>query len=90
MENVVLFADVSFCRQAITLQRTKCMFHNNPEKKVGLATDHCCDLDMLPQVSTHVLEDHSDEVWCCQFSNGGGMLATSSADGVLILWHVGS
>ncbi|CAN0459424.1 unnamed protein product, partial [Hapterophycus canaliculatus] len=42
------------------------------------------------QVSTHVLEDHADEVLCCRFSNGGGMLATSSADGVLILWDVGS
>ncbi|CAN0070716.1 unnamed protein product, partial [Laminaria digitata] len=38
--------------------------------------------------STHVLEDHADEVWCCRFSNGGGMLATSSADGLLILWNV--
>lgn len=40
------------------------------------------------QVSTHVLEDHADEVWCCRFSNGGTMLATSSADGVLILWDI--
>lgn len=39
------------------------------------------------QVTTHVLE-HGDEVWCCQFSNGGGMLATSSADGVLLLWNL--
>lgn len=40
------------------------------------------------QVTTHVLDQHEDEVWCCEFSNRGGMLATSSADGVLMLWNV--
>ncbi|CAN0267272.1 unnamed protein product [Ectocarpus sp. 12 AP-2014] len=75
--------------QALTLQKTKCIYHNTAEK-IDLTEDHSCQLKMLPQVSTHVLEDHTDEVWCCRFSNGGRMLATSSADAVLILWDVGS
>ncbi|CBN76878.1 conserved unknown protein [Ectocarpus siliculosus] len=75
--------------QALTLQKTKCIYHNTAEK-IDLTEDHSCQLKMLPQVSTHILEDHTDEVWCCRFSNGGGMLATSSADAVLILWDVGS
>ncbi|CAN0243294.1 unnamed protein product [Pylaiella littoralis] len=75
--------------QAITLQTMNCVYHNTPEHKLDLTADHSCELKMVPQVSTHVFDDHEDEVWCCRFSNGGGMLATSSADAVLILWDVG-
>lgn len=40
------------------------------------------------KVTSHVLDEHTEEVWCCRFSNRGGMLATSSADAVLLLWDV--
>ncbi len=35
----------------------------------------------IPQVESHILEGHGDEVWSLCFSPDGKMLATASADG---------
>lgn len=78
--------------QALDYQQSKCLFHNSDETPVlgsySLLLDHVCHRRNFPVVTKQVLNQHTNEVWFCQFSNNGKMLATGSKDSNLILWNV--
>uniref|UniRef100_UPI00358E6BB9 WD repeat-containing protein 26-like isoform X1 n=1 Tax=Myxine glutinosa TaxID=7769 RepID=UPI00358E6BB9 len=85
----------SLLRQAVELQRARCIYHNTRQEPnldtVSLFTDHTCSKYALKQFPCHthqVLTDHCNEVWFCKFSNNGTKLATGSKDSTVIIWEV--
>eukprot|EP00735_Rhodelphis_limneticus_P012679 TRINITY_DN5999_c0_g1::TRINITY_DN5999_c0_g1_i1::g.9861::m.9861 TRINITY_DN5999_c0_g1::TRINITY_DN5999_c0_g1_i1::g.9861 ORF type:complete len:649 (+),score=76.14,sp/Q28D01/WDR26_XENTR/37.95/1e-119,WD40/PF00400.27/1.1e-09,WD40/PF00400.27/1.1e-09,WD40/PF00400.27/6.2e-07,WD40/PF00400.27/2.2e+02,WD40/PF00400.27/5e+03,WD40/PF00400.27/1.7,WD40/PF00400.27/1.4e-11,eIF2A/PF08662.6/0.015,eIF2A/PF08662.6/1.4e+02,CLTH/PF10607.4/0.017 TRINITY_DN5999_c0_g1_i1:3-1949(+) len=76
--------------QAIDHQRNQCLYHNTREPYYSLLEDHACTMKHLPRKTTHVLEEHSDEVWYIQFSHDGTRLASASKDCSVIVWDVTS
>ncbi|XP_064490084.1 WD repeat-containing protein 26-like isoform X2 [Ornithodoros turicata] len=85
--------------QAVELQRDRCPYHNSPPPKCRgtgvpleegwcLLTDHVCSREQFPCRTTQVLHDHCDEVWFCNFSHSGALLATGSKDSTVIVWEV--
>ncbi|KAJ3093099.1 hypothetical protein HK102_009531 [Quaeritorhiza haematococci] len=74
--------------QAIQLQKMSCLYHNTEEEDVSLYTDHVCDRSQFPSVTTHILEEHADEVWFVAFSHDGEYLASASKDTTAIIWSV--
>ncbi|KAK9456215.1 WD40-repeat-containing domain protein [Dipodascopsis uninucleata] len=73
--------------QARQYQIMKCAYHNF-DGPTSLYTDHVCDRSELPTVTTHILSDHTSEVWFVLFSNDGSKLASASEDGSIIIWDV--
>lgn len=43
---------------------------------------------IFPNVTLHVLEDHTDEVWFVSFSHNGKYLASASKDKTVIIWDL--
>jgi len=76
--------------QAREQQKEKCPFHNTEvdSSAISLLMDHICTKDQFPSGTTHILDDHGDEVWFCQFSPDGRRLATGSKNNRLIIWDV--
>lgn len=78
--------------QALDYQQNKCLFHNSDEPpslgSYTLLLDHVCHRRNFPVVTKQILTQHSNEVWFCQFSNNGKMLATGSKDSSIIMWNV--
>lgn len=76
---------------AIQKQVDNCLYHN-PDgfdfREKDLLDDHKCSNDAIPRKCIHVLEAHEDEVWIVEFSRDGSLLATSSKDGVVVIWRV--
>jgi WD40 repeat protein len=54
-----------------------------------LLSDHSCKRGSFPTVSTHVLSEHTDEVWVLEWSHDGRFLATGGRDGQVVIWDVG-
>lgn len=54
----------------------------------SLYTDHTCDKDAFPRVTTAILEVHTDEVWNLEWSHSGNYLASASRDKTAIIWRV--
>ncbi|ANB13981.1 glucose-induced degradation complex subunit GID7 [Sugiyamaella lignohabitans] len=54
----------------------------------SLYKDYVGDRTKFPNVTTHILKDHFDEVWYLAFSNDGKYLASSSADKRVFIWDV--
>ena len=44
----------------------------------------------MPHATTHILQEHSDEVWFLAYSHDGKYLATASKDATAIIWNVGN
>jgi len=65
----------------------KCWFHNT-EKSPSLYVDHSCSPDDFPAECSHVLHDHTDEVWYLAFSHDGIKLATASRDQTVIIYEL--
>lgn len=42
----------------------------------------------FPTATSHVLQDHSDEVWRLEWSHNGEWLATAGKDRTVMLWKV--
>jgi WD40 repeat protein len=42
----------------------------------------------FPCTTTHVLEEHADEVWFIAFSHNGNFLASASKDNTAIIWSL--
>ena len=76
--------------QARGYQQSQCLYHNVPPKSrsYSLYTDHLCDRNAFPRVTTAVLEVHSDEVWNLEWSHSGRYLATASRDKTAIIWRI--
>ncbi|KAI8909754.1 WD40-repeat-containing domain protein [Gorgonomyces haynaldii] len=74
--------------QAQTHQRSKCLYHSQYDQHATLYTDHICDRRSFPNTTTHILEEHADEVWFLSFSNNGKMLGSASRDAHAIIWDV--
>ncbi|XP_060532126.1 WD repeat-containing protein 26 [Cylas formicarius] len=78
--------------QALELQTLRCTHHNTSQdislNNISLLVDHCCSNDDFPVHTIQVLNDHCDEVWFCEFSPDGTMLATGSKDTNVIIWNV--
>ncbi|KAJ3033834.1 hypothetical protein HDV00_005799 [Rhizophlyctis rosea] len=74
--------------QALSYQKLGCLYHNVEDASLSLFTDHACDRNHFPSTTTHVLEEHSDEVWFISFSNNGLYLASASKDATAIIWSI--
>ncbi|KAK9375931.1 WD40-repeat-containing domain protein [Lipomyces chichibuensis] len=73
--------------QAQQYEILKCTYHNF-DGPVSLYTDHVCDRNQFPSITSHVLTDHTGEVWFVAFSNDGTKLASASKDLSVIIWDV--
>jgi WD repeat-containing protein 26 len=73
--------------QALYLQRQKCTFHNE-DNSSGLLSDHVCSRENFPNTTSHILNEHEDEVWFMDFSKCGKRLASASKDARAIIWDV--
>lgn len=74
--------------QAIQHQVSKCLHHNTLNDNFSYYNDHKCERNLFPRVTTHILEEHSDEIWFLAFSHKGDMLASASKDARAIIWSV--
>ncbi|KXS22143.1 WD40 repeat-like protein [Gonapodya prolifera JEL478] len=72
--------------QAVQLQKQMCLYHNYEEHAVSLYCDHMCKRSQFPCKVTHVLQEHTDEVWYVTFSHSGSLLASSGKDTTAIIW----
>ncbi|KAL8286124.1 hypothetical protein RQP46_004612 [Phenoliferia psychrophenolica] len=73
--------------QAKQYQRMHCPFHA-VDAPISLLADCNCDPAMFPTVTTHILEEHTDEIWRLEFSHDGEWLATAGRDKTVIIWKV--
>ncbi|KAI8897964.1 WD40-repeat-containing domain protein [Globomyces pollinis-pini] len=73
--------------QALQLQRQNCLYHNEDANEC-LLVDHSCQREKFPNHTTHLLEEHRDEVWFMAFSHDGTKLASASRDARAIIWDV--
>ena len=73
--------------QARRYQAMSCMYHLDGASTT-LYTDHECASGQFPTVTTHVLADHTDEVWRIEWSPDGMMLASAGKDRTVVLWQL--
>ena len=74
--------------QASRHQRANCMYHTDAAS-TSLLWDHNCARRQFPTVTTHILAEHTNEVWVLEWSNNGKYLASGSADTSVIVWKIG-
>lgn len=77
--------------QSREYQRQLCLYHNSPvnPSSSSLFSDHTCDKESFPRITTTILEVHSDEVWNVAWSHDGTHLASASKDKTAIIWRIG-
>lgn len=77
--------------QSRLYQRSRCLYHNSPidQSSFSLFSDHVCDKEAFPRITTTILEVHSDEVWNVAWSHDGTHLASASKDKTAIIWRIG-
>ncbi|WRT65705.1 uncharacterized protein IL334_002651 [Kwoniella shivajii] len=73
--------------QARRNQQLSCLYHEEPESS-SLYVDHKCESGQFPSVTTHVLADHSDEVWRIEWSPDGMFLASAGKDKTVVIWQL--
>ncbi|TRY53738.1 hypothetical protein DNTS_017021 [Danionella cerebrum] len=84
----------SLLRQAVELQRDRCLYHNtrldcdSNLDSFSLLIDHVCSRKQFPCYTQQILTEHCNEVWFCKFSNDGSKLASGSKDTTVIIWQV--
>ncbi|KAL1406407.1 hypothetical protein Q8F55_008106 [Vanrija albida] len=71
--------------QARQTQQLSCPYHDDNDP-VSLYTDHQCVSGTFPSVTTHILADHTDEVWRIEWSPNGNYLASASKDKTVVIW----
>ena len=73
-------------------QREHCLYHNAPMNATAfsLFSDHHCEREDFPCVTTTVLDVHTDEVWNVAWSHDGLRLASASKDKTAIIWRIGA
>ncbi|KAG2158482.1 WD40 repeat-like protein [Suillus bovinus] len=77
--------------QSREYQRQRCLYHNSPvdPSSFSLFSDHTCDKESFPRITTTILDVHSDEVWNVAWSHDGNHLASASKDKTAIIWRIG-
>ncbi|KAG1826914.1 WD40 repeat-like protein [Suillus subaureus] len=77
--------------QSREYQRYRCLYHNSlvDPSSSSLFSDHTCDKESFPRITTTILEVHSDEVWNVAWSHDGTRLASASKDKTAIIWRIG-
>ncbi|THH10834.1 hypothetical protein EW145_g1054 [Phellinidium pouzarii] len=77
--------------QALSHQRTNCFYHNAPytPDTFSLYTDHQCNREAFPLLTTNILKEHMDEVWNIKWSHDGQYLASASKDKTAFIWRIG-
>jgi WD40 repeat protein len=73
--------------QARRLQRQDCVFHDDGNAS-SLYLDHECSSGQFPGMTTHILADHTDEVWKLEWSPDGTMLASAGKDHMVVIWQL--
>jgi len=83
---------MNLLQQAHEDQLRRCIYHNTPSDSTpfSLFSDHMCDKDGFPGVTTTILLGHADEIWNVEWSHDGMFLASGSADKTAIIWYMGS
>lgn len=66
-------------------QINQCLYHNTAQSP-SLYSDHMCDREDFPLGTRLELNQHSDEVWHCQFSHDGTKLVTAGRDSNVIIY----
>ncbi|KAG2020064.1 WD repeat-containing protein [Coprinopsis cinerea AmutBmut pab1-1] len=79
-------------QQALTYQRHHCLYHNTASDAASfsLYSDHQCSKGGFPNVTTTILNVHTDEVWNMEWSHDGRYLASAGKDKMAIIWKMGS
>jgi WD40 repeat protein len=72
--------------QARRHQQQDCVFHDDGNAS-SLYLDHECSSGQFPDMTTHILADHTDEVWKLEWSPDGTMLASAGKDHMVVLWQ---
>ncbi|KAJ3812428.1 WD40 repeat-like protein [Lentinula aff. lateritia] len=82
---------LTLLQQAHQDQLRRCIYHNTPLESTPLSlfSDHECNKDGFPGVTTTVLQGHVDEVWNVEWSHDGTYLASGSKDKTAIIWYMG-
>ena len=73
--------------QARRHQALSCMYHQEGESP-SLYVDHECASGQFPTITTHILADHTDEVWRIEWSPDGMKLASAGKDRVVVIWQL--
>lgn len=73
--------------QARRYQELQCTYHTGIQS-TSLLHDHRCQREVFPSVTTHVLAEHTDEVWVVEWSPDGNYLASGGKDHLVIIWKI--
>lgn len=73
--------------QARRHQQESCLYHDDGEPS-SLYVDHECSSGQFPNIYSHILADHDDEVWLIDWSPDGSMLASSGKDHKVVIWQL--
>lgn len=73
--------------QARRHQQQDCVFHDDGTAS-SLYLDHECSSGQFPTMTTHILADHTDEVWKLEWSPDGTMLASTGKDHTVVIWQL--
>lgn len=71
---------------AQSAQVDECLYHTSSQPVSLLIPNHKCSRSAFPLHTTHILRDHTDEVWHVQYSSSGRFLASTGADGLIIIY----
>ena len=72
--------------QAREYQSLRCVYHEDSDAP-SLYVDHECGPGQFPSITTHILADHTDEVWRIEWSPDGTMLASAGKDKQVVIWQ---
>ncbi|CCG83321.1 WD domain protein [Taphrina deformans PYCC 5710] len=65
-----------------------CLYHTTNNRVSFLIPNHACPRSSFPLHNSHVLRSHTDEVWHVQYSGSGRYLASTGADGLIVVYDV--
>lgn len=73
--------------QARRYQQQSCVYHEDADV-ASLYRDHECAAVQFPNITTHILADHTDEVWRIEWSPDGLHLASAGKDRTVVIWQL--